>query len=72
MPTNLVTQRADKSMTKYQLNQSTCHRDVLFSDMDNYSHEDYEKCLYVLRSVVVVHVLPNRVLSFSCKCDTAD
>ncbi len=45
VPTNLATRRADHSMANYQSNQNTCRRDFLFSDMDNYSHEDSGKCL---------------------------
>ena len=44
-PTNATTRRADKYMTKYQSNQTTCRRDILFSDMDNYIHDNYGECL---------------------------
>lgn len=45
IPTKSATQRADKSMIQYQSNQIACRRDILFSDMDNYSHEDCGMCL---------------------------
>ena len=45
VPTSSANRKADKSMTAYQSNQLICRRDILFSDMDNYSHEDNGKCL---------------------------
>jgi len=45
VPTNVATRKCDKNMKNYQLNQSVCRRDLLYSDMDNYIHEDSGKCL---------------------------
>ena len=45
LPSKSATQGADISMKEYELNQKTCRRDFLFSDVDNYSHEDCGKCL---------------------------
>lgn len=66
VPTSSATRRAEKSMKNYQ---DVCRRDVLFSDMDNYAHEDPESVyvvMYVLRSVIVVCVFTNKVLLFFC------
>ena len=46
VPTTSANRKTDKSMTAYQSNQVySCRRDILFSDIDNYSHEDHGKCL---------------------------
>ena len=66
IPSKSATQRADKSMKEYEVNQKTCHRDFLFSDVDNYSHEDCGRSvyvvMYVLSLVIVVYVLTSTVL----------
>jgi len=45
LPTSAATRKADKSMQTYQKNQDKCRKDLLFSDMENYIHEDCGQCL---------------------------
>ena len=46
LTTKYATRRADTNMKEYQKNSSTCRRDFLFQEIENYIHEDFgSSCL---------------------------